>query len=114
MTEQERMRIAVIGSNTFSDYGRMKGILDPFIAIHNNKEVSLVFGGIDNIDELAKKYSDETGVPIKRTRAKELAKGADRIIAFWDGEQDDTVDIMNKATQLGIPPYVVNFRRLDK
>lgn len=103
MTEQERMRIAVIGSSQFSDYRQMKSILDTFISIHDNKEVSLVFGGIDDIDKLAKKYSDESGVPIKHTRTKELASGVDRIIAFGEPEGE----IIDRAQQLGILPYMV-------
>lgn len=96
------MKLAIIGSRSFSDYNYLEKICNEFRKIENVDAV--VSGGASGTDTLAeiwanknnirtkifkadwKKYGNSAGV----VRNKNIIKSADVVLAFWDNESRGT------------------------
>jgi len=117
------LRIAVIGGRKFDDYDSMESVLSSFIDIHKEKDICIVSGGARGADSLAEKYAGENGIKFELypadwdrfgkiagfVRNKEMMKGADRVIAFWNGKSSGTKHAIEVAAKNDIPSYVVGF-----
>lgn len=126
------VRIAVVGSRTFRDYrlfcdqldALRRELVDPD---EPPVQIRLVSGGALGADQMAERYAQHHSLPIdvfkpqwhdaqgkynKRAgleRNTEIVKGADLVLAFWDGVSTGTRDSMRKAERLGIDVRVVRF-----
>ncbi|MFZ4454618.1 MAG: SLOG family protein [Bacteroidales bacterium] len=101
------MKIAIIGSRSFSDYQELENKVQKFLAEWNcelNSSVEIVSGGAAGADSLGaifaknhqlemtsilpnwKKYGRGAGI----VRNREIAETADAVIAFWDGTSKGT------------------------
>ncbi|MGM0460969.1 MAG: DUF2493 domain-containing protein [Fibrobacterota bacterium] len=102
------MKVAVIGSRSFSSYDILCRELDTM----NITEI--VSGGAKGADTLAERYAAEKSIPVKKflpdwkkhdkgagiQRNKKIVDYADRVIAFWDGRSRGTqsgIDFARKA-----------------
>ena len=111
------MKIAVVGSRTFNDYGLLKRIVSRI------KPTVIVSGGAQGADLLAERYARESGLELmvfkpnwKRfgraagpVRNKEIVAAADLVIAFWDGKSFGTRSTLKLARKMGKPVHVVRF-----
>lgn len=98
------MKIAVVGSRTFSDYILLKSVLN--LAAKYGFVTEIVSGGAQGADSLAKKYAQEHNVSYKEfpaqwdiygksagfIRNKLIVEYCDMVIAFWDGKSRGTND----------------------
>lgn len=115
------MKLAVVGSRSFSDYDLLKEKLDK---IHSRKTVRLVVsGGAAGADRLAEKWAGENGIEVKVffpdwqkygkragfLRNEQIIESADVVIAFWDGHSRGTQHSINLAKNRDIPVHVVTF-----
>lgn len=99
------MKVAVIGSRTFSDYELLKNTLR---CIHITEIVS---GGDTGADKLAEQYSEEKSIPLQiiphtehpetsnASRTYNIISAAQLVVAFWDGKSPGTGDLLKYARQ---------------
>lgn len=99
------MKVAVIGSRTFTDYEEMKRTLSAI------KITEIISGGADGADKLAEQYATENNIPTKIflpdweknkraagfIRNTDIVNEAELIVAFWDGQSKGTLDSIQKA-----------------
>lgn len=111
------MKVAVIGSRTFNDYERMKGILNLFPI------TTIVSGHAKGADKLGEKYADENNIPKEIyipqwdlfgkkagfMRNEDIIKNSDIVIAFWDSKSKGTRDSIGRANQMKKTTLIVYF-----
>jgi len=102
------MKLAVIGSKEFTDYSKLKSILDaiPGISV-------IVSGGAPGTDTLARKYAHQHNIKFlefspdykkfgneaKHIRDRLIVEHCDEVIAFRDGKCEGTNYTMDYAGQ---------------
>ena len=122
-------RLVVCGCRDFTDYRLLYHELDSYIKnnIPTNQAVIIVNGGASGADNLSEKYArahelkveihpalwDKFGKAAGPIRNKEMAKVADGVIAFWDGESEGTKNMIDCAKALNIPCSVVRYQRKE-
>jgi hypothetical protein len=113
------MKIAVIGSRTFNNYGFMWGVLQAF---HQQYGIDLIIsGGVHGADSLAEKYSkeelkreplvykadwDRHGKAAGMIRNKDIVTNSEAVIAFWDGKSRGTKGAIDMAEKQLKPVWV--------
>lgn len=114
------MKVIVAGTRSFDDYALLKSELDK--ALPPLSPVTIFSGGARGADTLAEFYAMENDIPVVRfipnwriygisagpIRNSEMARDADALIAFWDGESAGTKDMINKAKQHDLKIVVIN------
>ena len=112
------MRVIVAGSRDFNDYGLLKSVLDTIENID-----SIVCGMAHGVDLLGKKWADENKIPVSEFPADwnrykkkaghirnwEMAKNADCLICFWNGESPGSRSMINIASQFGLSGIVIDY-----
>lgn len=111
------LKLAVVGSRTFTDYQKMCEVLDA-----HERPFTLVSGGARGTDNLAERYASEHHLTIKIIHADWNAHGktagflrntkiveeSDDCIAFWDGQSRGTQDTIKKFREMkGIFPLII-------
>ncbi len=111
--------IAVIGSRSFKDYGRLSADLNRARSAWGDFVV--VSGGACGADSLAVRWANENGLPdpviflpnysvygrrAPLERNKQIIAAAEAIIAFWDNVSRGTAHAIELARQAGKPVYV--------
>lgn len=100
------MKVAVIGSRTFSDYKSLEKVLDSFPNID-----LIVSGGAKGADTLAERYAyyhnikklifkpewDKYGKSAGFKRNKDIVNASDIVIAFWDLQSRGTKSSIDYA-----------------
>ncbi len=102
------MKLAVIGSKEFTDYSKLKSVLDSISGIS-----VIVSGGASGTDTLARKYAHQQNIKFlefppdfikcgnkaKHIRDRLIVEHCDEVIAFWDGKCEGTKYTMDYAEQ---------------
>lgn len=105
------MKIIIAGSRNFDDYFKVQLYMYGFIQI--GWDVEIVSGTAKGADQLGERFAKENNYKLKQfpadwnkygksagyIRNEEMAKYADVLIAFWDGESKGTkhmIDLANK------------------
>ena len=105
--------VAVVGGRDFTDYNRLKKILDSV----KGKISSLISGGAKGADQLVEKYAEDNQFNIKVFKAdwdslgkkagpvrnQQIVDKADVVIAFWNGNSrgtKSTIEITKKSNKL--------------
>lgn len=111
------MKIAVIGSRSFNDYGLLKETLASL-------EISeIVSGGAKGADSLAEQYAKEANIKtliFKPDWAKhgksagfkrnvDIISNSDMVVAFWDGESKGTKHSIDTAEKQGKKVLIIKF-----
>jgi len=119
----DKFKLAVIGSRSFTDKERLYKILDKNI----DKISVIVSGGAKGADTLAHNWCEERGVPIiifyprwhkldgtfdrgagfRRNRL--IIKQADKVLAMWDGVSKGTLNSIEIAKELKKPIKILTF-----
>jgi predicted Rossmann fold nucleotide-binding protein DprA/Smf involved in DNA uptake len=104
----QAIKLAVIGSRTFTDYKLLCLTLDKY-------EISaIVSGGADGADSLGQRYAKDKGLKIliiypnwnkdgksagfKRNR--EIIEKCDKVVAFWQNDSKGTANSISIAKEL--------------
>ncbi len=111
------MKLAVVGSRTFSNYNLLCESIDS-LGINISEIVS---GGASGADSLAEKWAKENEIPytiikpdwakygkgagIKRN--KQIIESCDQCLAFWDGKSKGTASGIKLAKQLNKPIHLI-------
>lgn len=111
------MKVAVIGSRTFSDYKLVKETLSTI------NITLLVSGGAIGADSLGEQYAKLNGIPTKIfypdwkkygkkagfIRNSDIINESEMVIAFWDGKSKGTLDSIKKAEELNKNILIIKF-----
>ena len=118
------MKVVIAGGREFKDYKKLKRYMD-FILMNVDKDkLEIVSGGARGADLLGGKYAEEKGYPIKQfipdwgigkqagyLRNWDMAKYADALVAFHDGESKGTQHMINLAKKENLLVRVVNYKK---
>lgn len=117
-------RVIVAGSRDFDDYSLMCECCDRFLSQKKNTHsIVIVSGAARGADSLGERYAHERGYAVERhpadwqregkaagpIRNAQMAKVADALIAFWDGNSRGTQNMIELARQKPLPYRVVRF-----
>jgi len=105
----ENMKIAIIGSRSFTDYELFKAKCNAILS--NSKSITIISGGAKGTDRLAEKYAAEKNIPILIYKANWDLHGKSagmkrnvlmlndctHVIAFWDGNSPGTLHMISQA-----------------
>ena len=108
------IKIAVIGSRSFSDYKFMCSILDHY----DIKKI--ISGGARGADTLGKMYANDNGIDIQEflpdweklgkkagmIRNRDIIDACNEVIAFWNGESKGTKHAIGHAEEKGKPVHI--------
>jgi len=121
------MKVIIAGGREFNDYELLSKKCDKVLKINNNlssqKNIEIVSGTARGTDRLGERYAVERGYPIKRfpanwdkygksagyRRNEEMAKYADVLIAFWDGESRGTKHMIDLAKKYNLKVGIVHY-----
>ena len=115
------MKVAIIGSRSFTNYEFLKEKCDTILS--NTKSVTVVSGGARGTDRLAEKYAAEKNIPVEVYKANwelhgrsagmkrnlTMLKACTHVIAFWDGKSPGTLHMIDKANNLGKQLRIIRF-----
>ena len=109
------MKVIIAGGREFNDYESLSKYCD-FVLSNLKEDIEVVSGECRGADKLGEKYAKERGYDVKpfpadwdkykkaagHIRNEEMAKYADALIAFWDGESKGTKGMIDLATKYGL------------
>jgi hypothetical protein len=110
------MKVAVIGSRSFTDYELMKKTLSAITI------TEIISGHAMGADSLGEKYAIENNIPTKIfypdwekygkkagfIRNTDIINEAELVIAFWDGTSKGCGDSIEKAKKLNKKILIIN------
>lgn len=113
------MKVAVIGSRSFTNYN----VLDNILKQHLKSEDIIVSGGATGADSLSEQFAKQNGhktfiyLPNWKIygksagfiRNKQIVDNSDYIIAFWNGTSKGTLNSINLAKEQGKQVFVYDF-----
>ncbi len=107
------MRVAVIGSRTFTDYAFLEETLKHIYI------TELITGEAEGVDQLAKRYAVEHHISFQeiphddqsiQNRTYQIINKAQLVIAFWDGKSQGTCDLVKYARKHNKNIRIKNFK----
>jgi hypothetical protein len=115
------MKVIIAGSRYFNDYEILCRYCDHVLQDQTNIEV--VSGTARGADQLGEKYATERGYNITKfpadwdkykkaagyIRNEEMAKYADALIAFWDGNSKGTEHMINLAKKYNLKIRICDY-----
>jgi len=124
MEAKQTFKVIVAGGREFDDYGMLckhcDRLLSQKLATH---QIVIISGEARGADTLGEKYAHERGYAIEKypadwkrdgkaagpIRNAQMAKVADALIAFWDGNSRGTQNMIDLARLKPLPFRVVRF-----
>lgn len=114
------MKVIIAGGRFFDDYDLLKIYCGRIIG---DRTIEVVSGCAKGADILGERYADEKGFIISRfpaqwdkfgkkagyLRNEEMAKYADGLIAFWDGESRGTKHMIDLGHKHGLKVRVCKY-----
>ena len=117
------MRLIIAGSRDFDDYALLVRETDALLKNFYHGEIEIVSGGARGADNLGEKYARLKRYALKVFQAdwrkfgksagyirnEEMAKYADHLLLFWDGESRGSKHMLDLAQDYGLVVKVVKF-----
>ena len=115
-------RIIIAGGRDFTDYDFLKKTLDNVIQVDDFEVVS---GACRGVDTLGERYAQEKGLGMPKIfeadwdqygrgagpiRNEEMARYADGLVAFWDGESRGTANMIKIAKRYGLEIKIIRYK----
>jgi hypothetical protein len=108
-------RVIIAGSRKFSDYDLLERTMDKALSTVQD-DITVVCGKAKGSDTLGEQYAKEHGYEVQYfpadwnrygkvagyIRNTTMAKNADALVAFWDGESPGTKHMIETAQSLGL------------
>ena len=115
------MKVIIAGSRDFDDYEVLCKYCD--FLLQSQTDIEIVSGTARGADQLGEKYATERGYKITKfpadwdklgkaagyIRNEEMAKYADALIAFWNGNSKGTEHMINLANKYKLNVRVCNY-----
>ena len=117
-------RVIIAGSRNFNDYDLLKSVCDELLSLKiHSHEIVIISGTAYGADKLGERYAGEYGFKVERypadwgtygksagyRRNEEMAKIADALIAFWDGESKGTMHMINLAERYNLQVHIEKY-----
>ena len=117
------MKIAIVGSRTFNDYGVMIDFIEKIVQEETIAIDEIISGGAKGADSLAERLAHDYDIKLtvfpadwekygKRAgaiRNQEIIKNCDICFAFWDGISRGTKISIDLCTLYNKPCYIYSF-----
>ena len=122
------MKLAIIGSRGFSDYGHLSYVMTEWFGRYANDNpyslvTEVISGGANGADKLGARWAKENNIKLtefipdweklgKRAgfvRNEDIVKASDCVLAFWDGVSRGTANSLSIAKRLKKPCLVIYF-----
>lgn len=125
MMKMSRVRIAIVGSRSFTNLGAVEAfVLQQY---HQSEIVEVVSGGAYGADWLGKRFAEKYDIPYKELKPNwqrygkqagflrniEIVNLVDEVFAFWDGESKGTKHTIDIATENDKPCYIYNVKERE-
>lgn len=118
------MKVIISGFRNFHSYNKLKAYCDNVLSAQS--EIEIVSGGADGADSLGERYAKENGYKLTvfkadwdkhgkaagQIRNAEMAKYADALICFWDGQSRGSKNMIEEAKKAGLKYRVVSIYKL--
>lgn len=118
------MRLAIIGSRSFTDYSRLCYVMDEWFdrnGQHDYVVKEVISGGANGADKLAARWAQEHNIKLTEfladwekhgkaagfIRNEDIVREANVVLAFWDGESRGTQNSLSIAKRLKKPTFIV-------
>ena len=117
----------IAGGRDFQDYSLLQRSMDVYLSdVHD--EILIISGRAKGADSLGERYADERGYAVKAypadwhqygkaagfIRNEEMAKNADALIAFWNGQSRGTEHMIKMAQKYSLKNIVVIYGGKDQ
>ena len=127
-SDVEAFRLIIAGGRDFNNYEGLKKAVDALLATKtktSNTEIQIVCGMAKGADTLGEQFAKERGYKVNYfpadwkkygrragiLRNEEMAKNADALVAFWDGETRGTKNMIETAQKYNLPVRIKRYRR---
>ena len=115
-------RVIVSGSRGFNNYSLLKSVLDNLVSLVDD-QIVILSGKSRGADSLGEVYASRNNIRVISypadwnnlgksagfIRNVEMARNADALVAFWDGESRGTAHMISEANRFGLRVKVVNY-----
>lgn len=115
-------RVIIAGGREFNDYDLLKKTMDNVLA-NVRDDITVVCGQARGADTLGEQYAKERGYAVQYfpadwnrygkvagyIRNTMMAKNADALVAFWDGQSPGTGHMIQTAQSLGLKVRVKTY-----
>ena len=110
------MRVAIVGSPSFTNAERLYPVIDSFLAEHTHSSVTFVTGNMAGVERAAIGFANQRGLdcivirpskPVDGThdammksvyqRNKQIIDNSDRVLIIWDGQSLETEHMIKYA-----------------
>ena len=117
-------RVIIAGSRAFDDYDILCKYCDRLLSQKQaTHQIVIISGTSRGADTLGERYAHERGYAVEKypadwnrdgkaagpIRNAQMAKVADALIAFWDGQSKGTANMINLARLKPLPFRIVRF-----
>lgn len=114
-------RVIIAGGRDFNDYETLKTRMD--YLLQNKDNVAVICGEARGADSLGKRYAKERNYEVRSypadwdahgkragfIRNVEMAKNADALVAFWDGQSHGTKHMIDTAKEYELQIRVIRY-----
>lgn len=117
-------RVIIAGGRDFQDYPLLRQTMNKLL-VNIKDEIVIVSGKARGADAMGERYAREYGYPVLPFPAEwekygrkagvlrnmEMAKNADALVAFWNGESKGTKSMIDLAHRFRLPVRVKTYGR---
>lgn len=115
-------RVIVAGGRDFEDYALLQQTMDRLL-VNVQDRIVIVCGRARGADSLGERYAQEHGHSVRTfpadwdrygraagfIRNEEMAKNADALVAFWDGQSRGTQNMIEVARRYQLKIRVIRY-----
>lgn len=125
METKPTFKVIIAGGRKFSDYALLCESCDKFLCQkHQTHDIVVISGTARGADTLGERYAHERGYAVEKypadwnrdgkaagpIRNAQMAKVADTLIAFWDGQSKGTANMIDQAKTRGLSIKIVKYK----
>lgn len=125
METKPTFKVIIAGGREFSDYALLCESCDKFFCQkHQTHDIVVISGTARGADTLGERYAHERGYAVEKypadwnrdgkaagpIRNAQMAKVADTLIAFWDGQSKGTANMIDQAKTRGLSIKIVKYK----
>lgn len=125
METKPTFKVIIAGGREFSDYALLCESCDKFLCQkHQTHDIVVISGTARGADTLGERYAHERGYAVEKypadwnrdgkaagpIRNAQMAKVADTLIAFWDGQSKGTANMIDQAKTRGLSIKIVKYK----
>ena len=125
METKPTFKVIIAGGREFRDYALLCESCDKFLCQeHQTYDIVVISGTARGADTLGERYAHERGYAVEKypadwnrdgkaagpIRNAQMAKVADTLIAFWDGQSKGTANMIDQAKTRGLSIKIVKYK----